>query len=112
MQAANYETQAVAASTLIRKLKKEKEAIAEKGEMGIRRIRLIIIGRREQLHKKLEENVAVIWARWSKPVAELHYSASMKKTGDFFYEMDQESITTIWEELNEDFEAMAQEQTQ
>ena len=97
---------------LIGKLKKEKEAIAEKGEMGIRRIRLIIIGRREQLHKKLEENVAVIWARWSKPVAELHYSASMKKTGDFFYEMDQESITTIWEELNEDFEAMAKEQTE
>ena len=54
MQVANYELQATAATILIRKLKKEKEALAEKADMDIR---IIITG----WHKILQENAAVIW---------------------------------------------------
>ena len=71
------------------------------------------MGRRERLHQKFEENVAAIWARWVKQAGELQLLhddvENRKKAGDFFYKMDQESIITIWEELTEDFEAMAQE---
>ena len=67
------------------------------------------------MHQKLEENVAAIWARWVKQAGELQLLhddvENRKKAGDFFYKMDQESIITIREELTEDFEAMAQEQT-
>ena len=92
------------------KLKKEKEAMAEKVEMDIRRIRIIIRGWRERLHKRLEENTAAIWGRWSKQVAKLQLlcadAENQKKAGDFFYKMDQESIITIREELTEDFEVV------
>ena len=70
-QAASYETQADAATTLIMNLKKEYEAMAEKVDMDIKRIRIIIRGRRERLHQRLEENDAFLWGRWSKQPAEL-----------------------------------------
>ena len=43
----SYEAQAEAAATLIKQLKKEKETIAERVEMGIKRIRMIVSGRRK-----------------------------------------------------------------
>ena len=53
--------------------------------------------------------------RWSKQAAEFQLLRTdvenRKKAGEFFYEMDQESIITIREELTEDFEEMAPEQT-
>ena len=86
---------------LIGKLKKEKEAIAEKGEMGIRRIRLIIIGWRERLHKKLEENVA------AKQATELQLIITDVE--------NRKNFSTKWiknrKNWGKDFEAMGQEQT-
>ena len=71
-------------TTLIGHLKTENDTIAEKSEMGIRRMRLIITGRHERLHRKLEESAATIWAQWSKQVEKLQLIradvANRKKT--------------------------------
>ena len=116
MQAANYESQAAPAAALIGQLKTEKEALVKKAEMGIRRIQMIIASQRERLHKKLKDNVATIWEWWTKQTTKLQLLRAdvenRKKSGDFFYKMDQESIITIQEELADDFEAMDQEQTE
>ena len=56
-----------------------------------------------------------MWEQWSKQAVELQllYAdvENRKRVREFFYKMDQESIITIREELTEDFEAMAKEQT-
>ena len=52
-QATNNETQAVDAVVLIGKLNKEKEVMAERVEMDIRRVRIIIGAQRERLNRRM-----------------------------------------------------------
>mgnify|MGYP000474005598 CR=1 FL=1 len=48
-----------------------------------------------------------MWKEWSQQAAELQTlradAENLKKAGDKFYKMDEESIVTIREELSEDF---------
>ena len=103
IQVANYEAQANVAAVPIKKLKKEKEAMAEKAKMDIKRIRITFRGQREWLHQRFVENVAVVWEQWSKQAVELQllYAdvENRKRVGDVFYKMDQESMITIQDEL-------------
>ena len=59
--------------------------------------------------------MAAIWKEWSSQAAELQVLRAnvenWAKAGDNFYKMDEESIITIHEELADDFQAMAQVQT-
>ena len=60
-QGTYYEAQTDVGATLIKKLKREKEAMEEKVSMDIKRIRIIVRGWREPLHQRLEENVVAVW---------------------------------------------------
>ena len=55
------------------------------------------------MHQILEENVAVVWERWSKQAGELqllHINVeNQRRVRESVYKMDQESIITIHEEL-------------
>ena len=53
--------QATTMTMLIKQLKKEKEAIEDKVKMGIKRIWMIIEGRREWMRSEVKDRSATVW---------------------------------------------------
>ena len=57
----DYEVQATTMTMLIKQLKKEKEATEDKVKMGIKRIWMIIEGRREWMRSEVKDRSATVW---------------------------------------------------
>ena len=107
----DYEVQATVAATLIKHLKKEKEATEDQVKMGIKHIWMIVGVWRDRMKTKIDDCSVAVWNQWSKQAAKLQVlridAENRKKAGDNFYKMDEESIITIQEELSNDFYVMA-----
>ena len=58
----DYEEQAMATITLIKQMKKDKEATEDKVKMGIKCILIIIGAQWEWMKEKMEECSAAIWS--------------------------------------------------
>ena len=81
-------------------------------QLGVDRIRYIMSAWRDRAQTSINEYSEKVWKEWSQQAAELQTlradAENRKKAGDKFYKMDEESIVTIWEELSEDFFALAE----
>ena len=84
----------------------------EKTNMEIKRIQIIVENRRQQMKEKLQECLVKEWLGQAAKLQGFRADAeNWKKTRDHFYKMEEESIITIQEELSEDFQVVAQVQT-
>ena len=108
-----YESQAAVATTIIVRLKSEKQEAEERAKLGVDRIWHIMSAWRDRTETRIKECSEKVWKEWSQQAAELQTfradAENRRKAGDKFYKMDEESIVTIREELSEDFFSLAKE---
>ena len=109
-----YEGQAQATASLIKKLKEERQAAEDKSKVGLNRIRGIVLTWRNQTKRLIEESLVQWWSKWAQRASELQVMGAdvenRQKDGDNFYKIDVESIVTIREELSDNFLSLAREQ--
>ena len=111
-QVIGYESQAQAATTVIVRLRKEKQEAEERATLGVDRIRHIMSAWRDRTRKSINACSVELWKEWSHQATKLQTlwadAENRRKAGDKFYKMDEESIVTIREELSDGFFSLAQ----
>ena len=79
--------------------------------MGTERIRTLLHTHRGNFEKLLTDTLAKGWVGWAQQVAELHrFRADHEnrvKEGKGFFKLNDESITTVREDLANDYQALA-----
>ena len=81
--------------------------------MGTERIKLLVDTHRGKFEKMISKALATRWVAWSTQAAELQIFHTdqenhRRKETKGFYKLDEESITTIHEELTNDYYSLAQ----
>ena len=94
-------------------MRQEKQEANARAQVGVDRIRLIMLAWRDRAQKSINESSEKVWKEWAQQAAELQTLRAdvenRTRTGDKFYKMDEESIVTIQEELSENFFVLAEE---
>ena len=108
-----YETQAQATATILKKMKDEKQADEDSTQLGgVDRIGRMVTVWRHRTKASINDCWTEMWMQWSHQAVELQVfganAENRKNVGDDFYKMDEESIVTILEELLDDFFSLAE----
>ena len=87
------------------------EELKAKIEMGAERIRILLYSHRNKFLHELREAVERGWSDWAKQAAELHtFRADREnrlKASKGFYKLHEESIASICEDLEAEYQALA-----
>ena len=91
--------------------KEENLALQEMHDSREEHINILVMKQRQKLNRKIDETLTVGWKQWLTQAAELQVlwvdTENRRKDGKGFYKLDKNSINMVWNDLAEDFHALA-----